>query len=423
MRTFYLPLLVFLISLLDFTPSAAQAPTTGLLAYWTMDGNFNCNSPVVITGSNNGATATTNKNGVANTAMAFSNPASSSAQYGSHPITSSLNFSGTQDFSISFSVFINPGFPHAYGIYDNNLNYGGPGMYLWNPNGFTQLQFNYKNNSLGSTNGGLNTGSWRNITCTRNAGTLRIYIDGLLNASGPEGSSSITYLFTGKFGTLWANIPGINNYSGHNGKLDEFRIYNRALTVQEIGQIAATTLPLKLGDFSASTTAQGIDLNWETLTEQNSSHFDVERSTDGIHFIKIGEQKAAGSTDQKTRYHFTDGQPTGKTLFYRLRMADLDQTFTYSRIVTVNIAYETTALRLSPNPARDVIQAQYQALRTENVQLLITNAAGRIVFHSNKSLQKGTHTFSLPLLTYAPGYYQLSIVSESGRISSGFIKE
>ncbi|MBN8687177.1 MAG: T9SS type A sorting domain-containing protein [Chitinophagales bacterium] len=423
MRTFYLPLLFLLKSLLDFTPCTAQAPTAGLLAYWTMDGNFNCNSPVVITGSNNGATATTNKSGLANTAMAFLNPSTNSAQYGSHPITSGLNFSGTQNFSFSFSVFINPGITHAYGLYDNNLNYGGPGVFIWNSNGFIQLHFNYKNLSLGSTNGGLNTGSWRSITCTRNAGTLRIYIDGLLNASGAEGSSAVNYLYPGKFGTLWFDSPGTYNYAGHNGKMDEFRIYNRALTVQEIGQIAAITLPLKLGDFSASTTAQGIDLNWETLSEHNSSHFDVEKSTDGIHFLKIGEQKAAGSANQKTRYHFTDGQPTGKTLFYRLRMADLDQTFTYSRIITVNTTFEKTALRLSPNPARDVIQAQYQVLRAENVQLLITNAAGRIVFRSNKSLQQGSHTFSLPLLTYAPGYYQLSIISETGRISSGFIKE
>ena len=56
--------------------------------------------------------------------MAYANPASPVDQYATHPVNANLSFGTAQDFSISFSV-LTTSTPHAGGIYDNMLNYGG----------------------------------------------------------------------------------------------------------------------------------------------------------------------------------------------------------------------------------------------------------------------------------------------------------
>ena len=141
-----------------FSTLVKAQPTVGLVAYWSMNGNFNDAGTNAINGTNVGATATTNNVGTANAAMNFSNPVSTVVQYGSHPVNANLNFGTAQDFSICFSVFANSPFVHNGGFYDNNLNYSGPGVWFWNSGGFPQVQFNFKNGSVGTTNGAFPLG-------------------------------------------------------------------------------------------------------------------------------------------------------------------------------------------------------------------------------------------------------------------------
>ena len=132
--------------------TATAQPTAGLMAYWRMDGNYVDAGPNFINGTNFSSTATTNYASVASKAMAYANPVSAVAQYATHPINANLSFGTNQDFSIDFSVLTSSQ-PHPGGIYDNNLNYGGPGVFMWNANGFQQLNFNFKNGNIGTTNG------------------------------------------------------------------------------------------------------------------------------------------------------------------------------------------------------------------------------------------------------------------------------
>lgn len=78
----------------------------------------------------------------------------------------------------------------------------------------------------------INDGTWRHVVLTRDhvAGQYRIYIDGVLNASGA--------IATGVIGTPFTSIGRIEDTGGSpeylDGQLDEVRIYNRVLTDQEV---------------------------------------------------------------------------------------------------------------------------------------------------------------------------------------------
>jgi hypothetical protein len=88
--------------------------------------------------------------------------------------------------------------------------------------------------------------------------------------------------------------------------------------------IQVKALPVTLLYFDAKINAQTIELSWATATEQNSSHFVVERSIDGKQFHEVGRQKAAGNSLLQKEYSLTDKFPLVGRSYYRLKEVDLD---------------------------------------------------------------------------------------------------
>lgn len=398
----------------------AQIPTSGLVAYWPMNGNYTNPINSALNGTNTASTASADKFGTANSAMNFSNPTSTVAQYATHPVHASTSFSGTQNFTITFLFYISTPWIQNGGLYDNCLNYGGYGIYIWKPGTNPNLQFNYKNGSVGSSQ--LTTGVWRHGAFVRNGGTLSIYINGMLNASASEGTMAPVYSYPARFGTMfYASYP---HYNPLNGKLDEFRIYNRALSALEITQMASTTLPLVLTDLSAVKKPVGIQLNWETLSEQSTSHFEVERSNNATDFVSIGRVNAAGNSMDKKQYNFIDTRPLPGTNFYRLRMVDIDNKFTYSRVVAVkNNNDNLFTLQLFPNPVSDVLQVQVPSQQREVVTVSVSNTTGQVIYQRQWQVAEGNNAFSMPVAMFAPGQYYLTVQGSVSKQSLPFIKK
>ncbi|MBL0189814.1 MAG: hypothetical protein IPQ18_00230 [Saprospiraceae bacterium] len=63
----------------------------------------------------------------------------------------------------------------------------------------------------------------------------------------------------------------------------------------------------------------------------NSKYFEIERSSDGSRFEKIGTMNAAGTSLTESNYMFHDLNPT-KRAFYRLKMIDIDGKSKYSSL-------------------------------------------------------------------------------------------
>lgn len=216
----------------------SQAPTNGLVAYWPFDGNFNDSGSNAINGTNFSSTFTSNVFAESNKAVNFINPNPDFYivnQYGSHPNNANLNFMLNQDFSIDFIFLISSPYVHSGGFYDYGINTFSYGVWFWNANGFLQLQFNFGNGSIGTTDGAIAYDTWKHVTAVKTGNLLKIYIDGQLNATGNCGTSTPNYTSTvGRFGSMYFSSISPPQYNGCNGSLDELRIYNRALTDSEI---------------------------------------------------------------------------------------------------------------------------------------------------------------------------------------------
>jgi Concanavalin A-like lectin/glucanases superfamily/Secretion system C-terminal sorting domain len=419
-----------LIALLFFTHTFSQT-TTGIVAYFPFNGTVTDAGPNSISATNFGATATTNNAGVANKAMAFSNTNANTLivdQYATHAINATTSFVTTQNFTIAFACKITS-LPTSggAGLYDNNLNYGGPGVWAWKSNGFPQIQFNFKNGSVGTTNGAFTLGTWFHVAAVHNGSSLIIYINGVQIISGTQGSTNPTYSFPARIGTMFASSFSPPQYNGLNGSIDELRIYNRALTAAEIALLSSSALPIKLTSFTTTTQSSNVLLKWQTASESNTLHYLVQRSTNGTQFANIGTVNAKGNSAVTTNYTYTDGNataiPNTKALNYRLQSVDIDGKTQYSPVVSVAITNKTDAVLILQNPVKNNVALQITSTAQQQASITITNSMGQVMSNTNYTLSPGSTSLSIPALQLSKGIYFITVHYNNTKQTIPILKE
>ena len=148
------------------------------------------------------------------------------------------------------------------------------------------------------------------------------------------------------------------------------------------------TLPLTLITFEAQLINKDVLLQWNTSSEQSTSHFDIERSTDGNNFSVIGNVNAAGNSSSTIKYSFPDNDPAAGNNFYRLKMIDLDGHFSYSKTIVIKLA-NATSLSLYPNPAKNTLYL-HRSGDDENALIQIVDLAGKKVKEQKVVLTRNT---------------------------------
>ncbi|MBY5957885.1 T9SS type A sorting domain-containing protein [Membranicola marinus] len=135
-------------------------------------------------------------------------------------------------------------------------------------------------------------------------------------------------------------------------------------------------LPIELLSFTAFAHKDEVDLDWETATELNNSHFEVQRSPDGRNYTTIGEVRGAGTSSQVLDYAFTDEQPTPGKNYYRLKQVDYNGSFDYSPVRMVTLGADSR-LSVFPNPVAPGSEITIQGQKIRTVK--IYNMLGQIV--------------------------------------------
>jgi hypothetical protein len=92
----------------------------------------------------------------------------------------------------------------------------------------------------------------------------------------------------------------------------------------------------------------GIQLQWATANEHNAARYDIERSSDGVSFEKIGTINAKGTVSAQNEYGFLDKTPLGGTNYYRLNQVDFDGRSNIGNVVMVK--WESLLTGVFPNP-------------------------------------------------------------------------
>jgi uncharacterized delta-60 repeat protein len=183
-------------------------------------------------------------------------------------------------------------------------------------------------------------------------------------------------------------------------------------------------VPVSLIGFTGTLKANTVYLQWTITNEHNLSSYIIERSNDAHNFSSIGSVSTAGNSGLNKSYSIIDQQPLKGTNFYRLKMLDLDNKFSYSKIVAVKMNESSMALQLFPNPAKDIlfVQADGKQEHTIHTTVDIKDAIGRRVKQVKVNFN-GSTSFSVDISNLADGVYNLVVHGETETIVKTFVKK
>jgi hypothetical protein len=119
------------------------------------------------------------------------------------------------------------------------------------------------------------------------------------------------------------------------------------------GVRSRAALPVELLDFQAFAEGENVRLRWATASEINADRYEVEHSADGYLFNEIGELPASGGVSVEQHYTLLHERPLPGLNYYRLRQKDLDGSFYYSPVRSVDFAGQAGGakpFRVFPNP-------------------------------------------------------------------------
>ncbi|QRR01394.1 T9SS type A sorting domain-containing protein [Dyadobacter sandarakinus] len=171
-------------------------------------------------------------------------------------------------------------------------------------------------------------------------------------------------------------------------------------------------LPVTLQSFSAGKEAETTLLTWQTTSETNSDHFELQHSFNGKAWTNLAIIHAQGESKSLNVYHYTHTTPVlGSDNLYRLKMVDADGTSAYSKIRHVKFE-EEFKVTVYPNPAAETIHLK--AADWSKVKgLQILNSQGKALYSSGIKPAQDINTKMLK-----PGLYFIKVTLTDGTEST-----
>lgn len=176
-----------------------------------------------------------------------------------------------------------------------------------------------------------------------------------------------------------------------------------------IGLIApyAPPLPITLVSFEANAVESMAVLQWNTTEETGFDRFEIERSPDGKNWTRLGV--VLGKSEMENQYTFSDHSPLAGENLYRLKMADKDDSYTYSPVRSLTFDQPSTVLY--PNPVTIDSKLKLLTPNAEQIaKMQLYDTEGRLLMETT-----GTE---LDTRSLSPGLYMVQITYTDSSIST-----
>lgn len=180
-------------------------------------------------------------------------------------------------------------------------------------------------------------------------------------------------------------------------------------------------LPVELTKFTGELNNGLAQLIWQTSSELNNAGFEVELSTNGTEFKKVGFVKGAGTTNQIQNYAFNHSI-NASLVYFRLRQLDIDGKFNYSPVIALNQA-KTQIVSVSPNPSFGEVKLTLKGFGTEKLNVVITNLLGQPVAVIQAMPDQAEEQFNAIANKLVIGTYNVAVSSALNHQTVRFIKK
>ena len=168
-------------------------------------------------------------------------------------------------------------------------------------------------------------------------------------------------------------------------------------------------LPLNLLSFNGVTEDKVNKLNWVTDNEVNVSHFELEKSPDGINFEVLTTIPSYQLSSVRNYYNFNDVNPLPIITYYRLTSVDIDGTTYKSNVIALDNKTETQIGVLYPNPTNDIIKYNFTTEQPEKIEIKVLDVVGKVVLRIETELEVGNNTIPISLSELPSGTYTIQI--------------
>ena len=189
--------------------------------------------------------------------------------------------------------------------------------------------------------------------------------------------------------------------------VSDYLVWNNLMSFSEFGGAGGSNqpLPVELLSFNASCVEDKNILTWQTASEHNSSHFDIEKSRDGETWDVIGQQNAAGNSNELLSYQFVDAEKNNSTVYYRLNQVDFDGKNEYFGPVALTceqISFEASTL---PNPSNGNFWIKIQSNEGSSAKINLVDVKGNVLLTNDITIQEGINVYPVSHLLESGMYF------------------
>lgn len=250
-----------------------------------------------------------------------------------------------------------------------------------------------------------------------------IALGGTIGAMNESGEVTIAYWPKGAFSegsgslVVFTDVDMITNY--FNNPYTEELQPNAILALNTMAWLVGQSpaLPVEMTSFTAQTNNNKIYLNWSTVTESNNSGWEVESRSQNNTWKSIGFIAGKGTTTEKQNYTFSVSSlhSSASLVEFRLKQIDMDGKFSYSDIVSIDLAPSSFSLLQNyPNPFNPTTAISYQLSSAGNVKLTVYDLLGReVATLVNEKKETGRYSVNFNASNLTSGVYFYKITAGS----------
>ncbi len=179
-------------------------------------------------------------------------------------------------------------------------------------------------------------------------------------------------------------------------------------------------LPVELTSFVAfGNKNSNVDLTWQTASEENNSHFEIEHSINGKDFTFVDKVNGVGTTSEIQNYSFTHRDAAAGKNYYRLRQVDFDGAFEYSSIEVVTVRNEV-AVSVRPTMVSSSLQIILDEELQSETQIQLVDLTGRSL--KSTILSPGATQYDIEVTQFEKGTYFIQLDMRGEIITRRFMK-
>ncbi|MES2763411.1 MAG: T9SS type A sorting domain-containing protein [Bacteroidota bacterium] len=171
-------------------------------------------------------------------------------------------------------------------------------------------------------------------------------------------------------------------------------------------------LPVELISFTGINDGSYNLIYWKSAIETNFRHYELESSEDGTNFTKITTVNPIGNLSSFNNYNYLDFNPFNPITYYRLKMIDLDYTYEYSAVISVeNKTSKQETFIVYPNPASGELYVKLVVPGEKEAMLEIKDIFGRSVYQQKIDLTQAIDNTYININNFSSGTYIVNITA------------